>query len=69
MASVVAATTRRDALAAASCLPCASLSSARPGSGSRPCGRDALNELLDLAQSGIGRLIALQKQAVGHILK
>jgi ribonuclease PH len=34
-----------------------------------PFGRDALNELLDLAQSGIGRLIALQKQAVGHILK
>jgi ribonuclease PH len=34
-----------------------------------PFGRDALNELLDLAQAGIGRLIALQKQAVGHILK
>jgi ribonuclease PH len=34
-----------------------------------PFGRDALNELLDLAQAGINRLIALQKQAVGHILK
>jgi ribonuclease PH len=34
-----------------------------------PFGRDALNELLDLAQLGIGNLIALQKQAVGHILK
>jgi ribonuclease PH len=34
-----------------------------------PFGRDALNELLDLAQIGIGKLIALQKQAVGHILK
>jgi ribonuclease PH len=34
-----------------------------------PFGRDALNDLLDLAQKGIGHLIALQKQAVGHILK
>jgi ribonuclease PH len=34
-----------------------------------PFGRDALNELLDLAQIGIGKLIGLQKQAVGHILK
>jgi ribonuclease PH len=34
-----------------------------------PFGRDALNDLLDLAQKGIGHLIDLQKQAVGHILK
>jgi ribonuclease PH len=34
-----------------------------------PFGRDALDALLDLAQKGIGNLIALQKQAVGHILK
>jgi len=34
-----------------------------------PFGRDALDALLDLAQKGIGSLIALQKQAVGHILK
>jgi ribonuclease PH len=34
-----------------------------------PFGRDALDDLLDLAQSGIGRLIEMQKQAVGHILK
>ena len=34
-----------------------------------PFGRDALNDLLDLAQIGIAKLIALQKQAVGHILK
>jgi ribonuclease PH len=34
-----------------------------------PFGRDALNDLLDLAQKGIGHLIALQKQVVGHILK
>jgi ribonuclease PH len=34
-----------------------------------PFGRDALNELLDLAQIGIAKLITLQKQAVGHILK
>jgi ribonuclease PH len=34
-----------------------------------PFGRDALDDLLDLAQRGIGDLIALQKQAVGHILK
>ncbi len=34
-----------------------------------PFGRDALNDLLDLAQKGIGHLIELQKQAVGHILK
>jgi ribonuclease PH len=33
-----------------------------------PFGRDALDALLDLAQKGIGNLIALQKQAVGHIL-
>jgi ribonuclease PH len=34
-----------------------------------PFGRDALNDLLDLAQKGIGHLIELQKQVVGHILK
>ena len=34
-----------------------------------PFGRDALDALLDLAQKGIGTLIELQKQAVGHILK
>ena len=34
-----------------------------------PFGRDALDALLDLAQKGIGNLIALQKHAVGHILK
>ena len=34
-----------------------------------PFGRDALNELLDLAQKGIGNLIELQRKAVGHILK
>jgi ribonuclease PH len=34
-----------------------------------PFGRDALNQLLDLAHKGIGNLIALQQQAVGHILK
>jgi len=34
-----------------------------------PFGRDALNDLLDLALTGIGHQIALQKQAVGHILK
>ncbi len=34
-----------------------------------PFGRDALMELIDLAQHGITSLIALQKQAVGHILK
>ena len=34
-----------------------------------PFGRDALNVLLDLGHKGIGQLIALQKQAVGHILK
>ena len=33
-----------------------------------PFGRDALDALLDLAQQGIGNLIELQKQAVGHIL-
>ena len=33
-----------------------------------PFGRDALVELLDLAQNGINQLITLQKQAVGHIL-
>ena len=34
-----------------------------------PFGRDALDALLDLAQKGIGNLIDLQKQIVGHILK
>jgi ribonuclease PH len=34
-----------------------------------PFGRDALDALLDLAQKGIGNLIDLQKQVVGHILK
>jgi ribonuclease PH len=34
-----------------------------------PFGRDALDALLDLAQKGIGNLIELQKQSVGHILK
>jgi ribonuclease PH len=34
-----------------------------------PFGRDALDALLDLAQAGIGNLIELQKQAIGHILK
>jgi ribonuclease PH len=34
-----------------------------------PFGRDALLALLDLGQKGIGRLIELQKEAVGHILK
>jgi ribonuclease PH len=34
-----------------------------------PFGRDALLELLDLAEKGIGRLIELQREAVGHILK
>ena len=34
-----------------------------------PFGRDALLELLDLAQTGIGKLIELQKHAVGHLLK
>jgi ribonuclease PH len=34
-----------------------------------PFGRDALDALLDLAQHGIQNLIALQRQAVGHILK
>jgi ribonuclease PH len=33
-----------------------------------PFGRDALDALLDLAQKGIGDLIALQKKAVGHLL-
>ena len=33
-----------------------------------PFGRDALLALLDLAQTGIGRLIALQREAVGHLL-
>ena len=33
-----------------------------------PFGRDALLELLDLAHKGVGRLVELQKQAVGHIL-
>jgi len=34
-----------------------------------PFGRDALNELLDLAQKGITDLIALQKAAIGHLIK
>jgi ribonuclease PH len=34
-----------------------------------PFGRDALLEMLDLANKGVGDLIALQRQAVGHILK
>jgi ribonuclease PH len=34
-----------------------------------PFGRDALLEMLDLGQAGIQKLIALQKEAVGHILK
>jgi ribonuclease PH len=34
-----------------------------------PFGRDALLQLLDLGQKGIGDLIELQRQAVGHILK
>jgi ribonuclease PH len=33
-----------------------------------PFGRDALLELLDLGQKGIGNLVELQKQAVGHLL-
>ena len=33
-----------------------------------PFGRDALLELLDLANKGIGDLIALQRRAIGHIL-
>jgi ribonuclease PH len=33
-----------------------------------PFGREALIELLDLAQKGIGQLIELQKMAVGHLL-
>jgi ribonuclease PH len=35
----------------------------------QPFGRDALVELLDLGQAGIQKLIDLQRQAVGHILK
>jgi ribonuclease PH len=34
-----------------------------------PFGRDALNELLDLAHGGINKLVELQRQVVGHILK
>jgi len=34
-----------------------------------PFGRDALMEMLDLGQRGIGDLIELQKKAVGHLLK
>jgi ribonuclease PH len=34
-----------------------------------PFGRDALLQLLDLGQKGVNNLIALQRQAVGHILK
>ena len=33
-----------------------------------PFGRDALLDLLDLANKGIGDLIALQRHALGHIL-
>jgi ribonuclease PH len=33
-----------------------------------PFGRDALNELLDLAHGGINKLVELQRQVVGHIL-
>ena len=36
---------------------------------SAPFGREALLEMLDLGQSGIQKLIELQKQAVGHILQ
>jgi ribonuclease PH len=32
-----------------------------------PFGRDALDALLDLAQKGIGELIALQRGAIGHL--
>ena len=35
----------------------------------QPFGKDALLELLDLGQAGIQKLIDLQRQAVGHILK
>jgi ribonuclease PH len=35
----------------------------------QPFGRDALLQLLDLGQKGVNNLIALQRQAVGHILK
>ena len=34
-----------------------------------PFGREVLLQLLDLGQKGIGKLIELQRQAVGHILK
>jgi ribonuclease PH len=34
-----------------------------------PFGRDALMELLDLAQKGINQLIELQRTTLGHILK
>jgi ribonuclease PH len=34
-----------------------------------PFGREALIEMLDLADRGILKLIEVQKQAVGHILK
>jgi ribonuclease PH len=34
-----------------------------------PFGRDALLQLLDLGQKGVNRLIELQRQAVGHIVK
>ena len=34
-----------------------------------PFGRDALDALLDLAQQGVEQLIALQKGAIGHLLK
>jgi len=34
-----------------------------------PFGRDALDALLDLAQKGIGELIAMQRGAIGHLLK
>jgi ribonuclease PH len=34
-----------------------------------PFGREALLQLLDLGQKGVNGLIALQRQAVGHVLK
>ena len=34
-----------------------------------PFGRDALLEMLDLAQKGIGEIIELQKKAVSHLLE
>jgi ribonuclease PH len=34
-----------------------------------PFGRDALNELLDLADLGIKRLVDKQRAIVGHLVK